>query len=287
MEDDINYYRAEVRTVSNVTPNMIRIVFGVIEPETFASSGFPDERLAVGFADANKSGPDEAPEQPIYSEERSYTVRAWDEVTGDLTIDFVAHRGGVAAQWALRAVVGDVVQVSDALGWYNPPEDCDWQLLVADMTGLPALGRIVENLPAGSRAHVIVETIDAADWQELESAAQVSYEWLSGTGHGRAPSVLAAAVRQFDFPAGRGYVWFAGEAAESRVVRKYLRRELGWPVDRFEVLGYWRVRKEEWMARYDQLGGDLEEIYTKAVADGRSPDVALELYDEALEKVGL
>jgi NADPH-dependent ferric siderophore reductase len=76
---------------------MIRIVFGVTEPETFASSGFPDERLALGFADANQNGPDAAPEQPIHSEERSYTVRAWDEVTGDLTIDFVAHTDGVAA----------------------------------------------------------------------------------------------------------------------------------------------------------------------------------------------
>ena len=28
MEDDINYYRAEVRAVSRLTPNMIRIVFG-------------------------------------------------------------------------------------------------------------------------------------------------------------------------------------------------------------------------------------------------------------------
>ena len=282
MEDDINYYRAEVRTVSNVTPNMIRIVFGVAEREAFASSGFADERLAVAFPAAGRSGgADDS------SELRSYTVRAWDESTGDLTIDFVVHAGGVAAQWALRAAPGDVVQVSDALGWYDPPDDSEWQLLVADMTGLPALGRIVENLPAGSRAHVIAETIDAADWQQLDSAAEVSYEWLSGTGHGRGPSVLADAVRRFDFPAGRGYVWFAGEAAESRVVRKYLRRELGWPVERFEVLGYWRVRKEEWMARYDQLGGDLVEIYTKAVADGRSPDVALELYEEALEKVGL
>jgi NADPH-dependent ferric siderophore reductase len=180
-----------------------------------------------------------------------------------------------------------VVRVSDALGWYDPPTDCDWQLLVADMTGLPALGRIVENLPAGSRAHVIVETIDAADRQELDSAAEVSYEWLSGTGYGRAPSVLASTLRRFTFPPGRGYVWFAGEAAESRVVRKYLRRELGWPVDRFEVLAYWRVRKEEWMARCDKLGSDLEEIYTTAVAEGRSADVALELYDEALERVGL
>ena len=68
-----------------------------------------------------------------------------------------------------------MVRVSDALGWYDPPADCDWQLLVADMTGLPALGRIVENLPAGSRAYVIVETIDAADWQQLASAAEVSY----------------------------------------------------------------------------------------------------------------
>ncbi len=207
--------------------------------------------------------------------------------TGDLTIDFVVHAGGIAAQWALRATPGDVVKVSDALGWYDPPEDSEWQLLVADMTGLPALGRIVENLPAGSRAHVIAETIDAADWQQLDSAAEVSYEWLSGTGHGHGPSMLAAAVRRFDFPAGRGYVWFAAEAAESRVVRKYLRRELGWPVERFEVLGYWRVRKEEWMARYDQFGGDLEQVYTKAVAEGRSKHVALELYEEALEKVGL
>ena len=283
MENDINYYRAEVRAVSRLTPNMIRIIFGVTEPDTFASSGFADERLAMASPSptgARRTGMSR-------SEQRSYTVRAWDEVTGDLTIDFVVHAGGVAAQWALRAAPGDVVQVSDALGWYDPPEDCEWQLLVADMTGLPALGRIVENLPAGSRAHVIVETIDAADWQELESAAEVSYEWLSGTGHGLAPSVLASAVRRFEFPAGRGYVWFAGEAAESRVVRKYLRRELGWPVERFEVLGYWRVRKEEWMARYDRFGGDLEEIYTKAVAEGRSTHVALELYEEALEKVGL
>ena len=35
MENDINYYRAEVRAVSRVTPNMIRIIFAVTEPDTF------------------------------------------------------------------------------------------------------------------------------------------------------------------------------------------------------------------------------------------------------------
>ena len=38
MEDDINYYRAEVRDVSRLTPNMIRIIFEVADPEAFASS---------------------------------------------------------------------------------------------------------------------------------------------------------------------------------------------------------------------------------------------------------
>ncbi len=282
MENDVEYYQADVRSVTRLTPNMIRIVFGGGELNAFATSGFPDERLAVAFPEPGRAGrPTDATEQ------RSYTVRAWDDTTAELTIDFVRHRGGVAAQWALRAQPGDTVFLTDALGWYEPPADHDWQLLVADLTGLPALGRIVENLPAGTRAHVVVETIDAEDLQRFSSQADVSYEWLFGSGHGLRASVLADAVRQFAFPPGRGYVWFAAEAAESRLVRRYLRRELGWSIDQFEVLGYWRIGKEEWMARYDTLGRDLESVYTRAVAAGRTTEDALELYDEALEQVGL
>ena len=74
---------------------------------------------------------------------------------------------------------------------------------------------------------------------------------------------------------------YRGRAAE------HLRRELGWSADRYEILGYWRVRKEEWMARYDQIGTELEQVYENAVAEGRSSTEALELYDDALEKAGL
>ena len=73
MEDDINYYRAEVRAVSRVTPNMIRIIFAVTEPDTFASTGFADERLAVAFPRSERAG---GPKES--AQRRSYTVRAWD-----------------------------------------------------------------------------------------------------------------------------------------------------------------------------------------------------------------
>ena len=88
-------------------------------------------------------------------------------------------------------------------------------------------------------------------------------------------------------PAGPGYVWFAGEAAESRAVRKYLRRERGWPRRPVRVLGYWRVDQEAWLARYDAARRELEQVYTQAVAAGRPSDEALELYDDALEAAGL
>ena len=43
--------------------------------------------------------------------------------------------GGAAIRWALQASPGDVLGFSAAAGWYSPPSDTAWQLVVADMTG--------------------------------------------------------------------------------------------------------------------------------------------------------
>jgi len=290
------YFRAEVRRAERLTPHMVRIVLGGADLAGFRTSGFADERLVVVFPAPGESEPpaplldaeghQDYPDESTRPEMRSYTVRAWSAERAELVIDFVAHDGGVAATWALGARPGDVVYVTEATGWYAPPAGSPWQLLVADMTGLPALGRIVEELAPGARAHVIAEVLEDADRQPWASAGSVTYDWRVGSGNGAGASALLAAVQAYAWPSGPGYLWFAGEAAESRAVRRHV-RSLGWPHERFEILGYWRVRKEEWMARYDRIGGDLEQIYTQAIAEGRTSDDALELYDEALAKVGL
>lgn len=291
-----DYFRAVVREVVAVTPNMIRLRFGGEDLRRFVTSGDPDERLVVVLP---RPGERDAPE-PVRQEDgtldypaddepemRSYTVRRVDPATAELVIDFVRHEGGAAASWAAQARVGDVVQLSPAKGWYAPPSDAGWQLLLADMTALPALGRILEELPAGRRAVVLAEVTERGDRQEIESAADVSYTWLVGSGNGHGPSRLLAALGDVELPDGPGYLWFAGEAAESRAVRKYVRRELGWSTERFTVLGYWRVDKERWMARYEQVGESLEKVYESAVASGLSQGDALDVYEEALEKAGL
>lgn len=276
--DDDRYFLAEVRQSSRLTPNMIRLVLGGPDLAAYASSGRADERLVVVFPNGGGAG-DEVM--------RSYTVRRFDPARAELTMDVVAHAGGVASTWAETARPGDQVYLSDARGWYAPPERCPWQLLVADMTGLPALGRIVEELDAGVRAHVIVEVMAAEDIQELSSRAEVSYDWRVGRGNGMAPSALPDAVQAFDPPTGPGYLWFAAEAEPARAVRRHVRRVWHWPHAQFTILGYWRHRQEEWRARYDRHGTALMQVYTKAIADGRSSQDALELYDEALARVGL
>jgi NADPH-dependent ferric siderophore reductase len=291
-----DYFRAEVRQVAALTPNMIRIVFGGADLSRFTSSGDPDERLVVVLprpgertAPAPVRQPDGTLDYPAADEPemRSYTVRRVDSATGELVIDFVRHEGGAAATWAIQARAGDVVYLSPAKGWYSPPDEVSWQLLLADMTALPALGRILEELPRGQRAVVLAEVTEPTDRQQIESAADVSTTWLPGSGNGHGPSRLLDALRGIELPDGAGYLWFAGEAAESRAVRKYVRRELGWPTERFTVIGYWRADKERWMARYDEVGESLEKVYESAVASGLSEGDALEVYEEALEKAGL
>ena len=291
-----DYFRADVRDVVALTPNMIRIVFGGEDLRRFVSSGDPDERLVVVLP---RAGEREAP-VPIRQDDgtldypaedepemRSYTVRRVDAATGELVIDFVRHEGGVAATWAIQARVGDVVYLSPASGWYRPPADTTWQLLMADMTALPALGRILEELPAQQRAVVLAEVTEPSDSQRIETSADTSVSWLPGSGNGHAPSRLLQALQEIELPEGPGYLWFAGEAAESRAVRKYVRRELGWPTERFTIIGYWRVDKERWLARYEEVGESLEKVYESAVASGLSEGDALEIYEEALEKAGL
>lgn len=291
-----DYYRAVVVGIAALTPNMIRITLDGEDLRRFVSSGDPDERLLALVPPPGKSRAAEPIRQPDgtldYGEDddeprlRSYTVRRYDPATGQMLIDFVRHAGGVAGSWAVRAEVGDVVYLSPAKGWYAPPAGAAWQLLMADMTALPALGRIVEELTADRRAIAVAEVIEPRDRQQIASPAEVSWRWLAG-GNGHGPSRLLAALRELTMPEGRGYVWFAGEAGESRAVRKHLRHELGWSDDDFTVIGYWRSSKEQWMARYQRVGEELEQTYLDAIASGMPQPEALDAYEDALEQAGL
>lgn len=218
------------------------------------------------------------------NEGRNYSVRYQH---GDLIdLDIVLHERGTGATWAATTESGDRVGLDHARSWYRPADSANWQLLVADLSGLPAAARIVEELPDGAAATVIIEVATPEDLAYLPSRPDVTVISTVGTGNGHAPSRLAQLVGEFGRPAGEGYCWFAGEAAESRAVRKHF-RGLGWTVDQLDVTGYWRFDSETWDARYALVSDEVEAVWVNARAAGKSERLADEEFDLALEQAGL
>lgn len=265
----MSYSSATVVRVQDLSPRLRRITLRVHDVEALDVKAAPDSAVGVYFPGGQG---------------RTSTVRHCD---GDLaTVDVVLHGHGVATGWATGAVPGDRVGLDHTRSWYAPGPDTDWQLLVADLSGLPAAARIIENLPDDIPVTAIVEVAAAQDLDYLPARANVTLVSSIGTGNGHAPSDLARMVGGLEQPGGRGYCWFAGEAAESRAVRKHL-RGAGWAIDQLDVTGYWRFDSQTWDARFAQVSEEVVAVWTRAVAEGKSHRAADEEFDEALERAGL
>lgn len=269
------YVLAEVRRTERLTPRMQRVVLAGDGLATWRGSGHADEWLGLRF------GPEAG------RAVRVLTVRRFDGARGELTVDVVLHDRGVASAWARAAKPGDQVGLGAASGRYAPPVGTTHQVLVADAPGLPALARIMEELPEDATAQAFVQVAGPEDAQELATRGHVDVTWLHGCGLGHEPTRLPDVVRTLDLTVGTPYVWVAGEADVTRRIRSYLRHELGLPTGTYSVAGYWRLGQEEWQARYDQAGIDLRAIYDAGVRAGKDPEEIRDEYDALLARRGL
>jgi NADPH-dependent ferric siderophore reductase len=270
----MSFSYASVIETTRLSPRIRRVRLHVEHPVALAVQPGGDSAVGVYFSVDDTSG----------NEGRNYTVRRHD---GDiLDLDVVLHARGPGTTWANTTVPGERVGLDHARSWYRPEPTTDWQLLVADLSGLPAAARIIEELPGGVPVTAIVEVADDDDLDYLPSHPDVTVISSVGTGNGHGPSRLAQLVRDLVPPQGRGYCWFAGEAAESRTVRKHF-RGLGWAVEQLDVTGYWRFDSETWDAKYAAVADEVEAVWARALADGKSERLADEEFDEALERAGL
>ena len=70
---------------------------------------------------------------------RSYTVRAFNNQTKELTADFAINdHEGLAANWAKNAQLGDYLGVAGPGETKYTNYHADWHLIMADLTALPA-----------------------------------------------------------------------------------------------------------------------------------------------------
>jgi NADPH-dependent ferric siderophore reductase len=209
-------FQATVRRREPLSDHLVRLVLDDLDG--FTSTGVPDEWVGLVV--------------PGQFQSRYYTVRSFED--GELTLDVVVHDVGLVTEWATRDCVGDTVTVTEAKGSFALPDGARWVMLVGDLTALPAMARIAEN----------VRDLPVRVWAEVPDdmgdylAGRADVTWLTPPGAGR--SALAEVVERIDWPEGEGYFWMAGESAQMRAIRKHLMRDRRLPATAYDVMGYWR-----------------------------------------------
>lgn len=273
----VSFSYASVVETARLSTRLQRIVLHIDDPAALDVRHAGDSAIGIYFSGADGSDAQSA-------DGRNYSVRY--HAGAHITVDVVLHAHGPGTEWASTTTAGDRVGLDHARSWYQPPPDAEWQLLVTDLSGLPATARILEELPETTPAILMIEIAGSEDLDYLPSRPGITVIPRTGTGNGYSSSTLARAVRELELPNGRGYCWFAGEAAESRSVRKYL-RGLGWTIDQYDITGYWRHDSEVWDARFAEVQDDVLPVYERALTDGKGDKVAFEEFDDACERIGL
>jgi NADPH-dependent ferric siderophore reductase len=296
-------FAVRVSRLRRLSPSFLRVTFTGSDLGDCAPNGW-DQRIKVllplagrGVSDCPTGADWYAEWRALPAERRNpirtYTVRAARRQAREIDVDFVLHGAtGPASAWAEQAVVGDEVALvgpnarfagrAGGFEWH-PPADASCLLVAGDETAVPAICAIVESLPGGQPARVLLEVPTAADVLPLAAPAGVDVTWLprrtAETGAsalhgtlltaaavravqklpGRARPSLQATLDDVDVDAGilwevpadgavaratsGPYAWLAGEAGMVKALRRHLVQEAGLDRGSVAFMGYWRQGK--------------------------------------------
>lgn len=294
MHDPWHVFQVRVRRVERLSPAFLRVTFTGDDLAHFADPGYDQRiKLVVPIPEYGTllfpDGPDwyaryralpDEQKNPI----RTYTVRAVRPAAAEVDVDIVLHPDdghlGPAARWAAD------VREDDRCALWGPdsrhggpygglefklPADGGNLLLAGDETAVPAITRILEQLPAHITGEALMEVPETADVQKETAPAGMRVTWLprNGAVHGSLliDEVRAAAARLIppaapaqvedvdvdedilweipEAPPAACYVWLAGEAAVVKTLRRHLVGERGLDRKAVAFMGYWRKGRAE------------------------------------------
>ncbi|MBL3682961.1 siderophore-interacting protein [Leucobacter aridicollis] len=172
---------------------------------------------------------------------RAYTVRRFDPTTRELDIDIVLHGTGVASTWASTASVGDVMYVVGPGKTLDLPSGADNYLILGDDTAIPAVARLLEQLPERATGEVLLSVPGKEYRYELQAPAGVRVRWINADAVASPTrSPLLVALEATTLPRENLAVWVAGEQAEVREIRRFLVQTWELPRAAISFTGYWK-----------------------------------------------
>ena len=201
---------------------------------------------------------------------RNYTVRHHVQRHGAelLDIDVVLHSRGPGTTWASttgprrtrRTRPRPVVVPAE-------PTTADWQLLVADLSGLPAVARIIEELPDGVPRDGDRRAADARrprlsprrrDVTVIPASAPETAtpqaDSRSSAANSRCPTAVAT----------------AGSPGRRRIPRRaQVPAQAGLDIDQYDITATGGSTRRAWDTRFAVVEDQVLAVYERALADGK------------------
>lgn len=227
--------QAVVIRTERLTPRMVRVILGGADVAGLGALPFTDHYIKILFTVPGADAP----------VTRTYTIRSFDPVAGEMAVDFVVHGDeGLAGPWAAAAEPGMTLAFFGPGGSYAPDPTAAVHVLVGDEAALPAIAAALERLPTDAHAQVYLEVGDAEDRQPLRTGPRTEVVWVT---RGSRPygQALATTFRAAPFPTGEVDVFVHGNAEMVRDLRRYLFVEQRVDRARVSISGYWRTGQTE------------------------------------------
>jgi NADPH-dependent ferric siderophore reductase len=180
-----------------------------------------------------------APEKPI---PRTYSVRGFDEAKKRLAVEFVVHgEDSVGSTWAHNAKPGDKLGLAGPGGPDPIIEPSEYYILAGDLSAIPAISAVLENLPVTAQGKAFIHVSYPEDRFEIARPEGIEVIWV------HSPETLIREVQNSNFAAmnKRCSAFVAGESSEVLAIRDYLRAELGLTRKSMYAIPYWRRRQNE------------------------------------------
>ena len=236
----------QVVSVSRLTPRLVSVRvgggdltrFGEAAPTShmkvfLPAPGQDAPALPVTTPDGERIWPTDQP-RPVV---RTYTPRSYDPETGTVEAQFVLHGEGPAAVWAQRAKPGDAIALGGPGGRFSADLGAARWWIAADESALPAVGTLLDALPASAAAEVHLEVDGADDEIPLTSRADTTITWhrrRAAFGDELNDAAASAAI------ADGTQVWVACESSAMRRIRRLL-LDSGVAASSLITRGYWRL----------------------------------------------
>ncbi|MDN3682462.1 siderophore-interacting protein [Vibrio tapetis subsp. quintayensis] len=234
-----NMRMTQVHNIIDLSPHMRRIILSGSDLNDFPV-GQESAHVKIVLPSPGQIKPKLGFSFGMKKRMRSYTIRAFDDITKQLTLDFAVNdHQGLATGWASNAQIGDYLGIAGPGKAKYPDYLADWHLLIADLTALPALAAILEKLPESAQGQVLVQVPSLADRQEVKIPIGINLKWVINSDPSQ-PKLLEE-LESITWQSPNPAIFVAANAQQVKGIRQYIQKNRNYNSDKSYFSGYWKA----------------------------------------------